>query len=160
MLRPLILGGGQQHGLRSGTIPTFLAIGLAEAIRISNLEMVTETERLKKLSNFLLQELSGCVKFSMNGCIKHRLPNNLNLRFEKPAIELLAELPMLAMSTGSACLSNNGSTEPSYVLKAIGLSDEEIRKSVRLSVGRFTTEEDIKNAAAQLIEVLRVSKPL
>lgn len=158
MLRPLILGGGQQHGLRSGTIPTFLAVGLAEAVQISASEKIKEVNHLKKMSSLILQELTGNVEFSVNGDIEHRLPNNLNLKFDRPAIEIFAQLPNLAMSTGSACLSSGSFNEPSYVLKAIGLSDEEIRQSVRLSVGRFTTVDEIKNAAAQLISVLGCKK--
>jgi cysteine desulfurase len=153
-LCPMILGGGQQYGLRSGTVPTFLVAGLAKAMDICKSESALENKKLKRLSDYLLEKMSGIVKFSINGCTLKRLPNNLNLKFEKLAIDVLSQLPMLAMSTGSACLSSGGSIEPSYVLRAIGLSDQEIRNSIRISVGRFTTEKEINIAAEHLIKVL------
>ena len=154
-IEPLILGGGQQYGLRSGTVPPFLVVGLAEAVRIVTHEMESENIHLVNMRNSLLEKLQKNISVNLNGSLQKRLPNNLNLRFDIPALDVMSRTPNVAISTGSACLSSGGSIEPSYVLKAIGLDDSQIKKSVRISVGRFTTEQEIRAAASHLIDTLK-----
>ena len=154
-IEPLIFGGGQQYGLRSGTVPPFLVVGLAEAIKIVTDEMEQENIHLLKMRDLLLANLQNRISVSVNGSQQARLPNNLNLRFDMLALDVMAKTPIVAISTGSACLSSGGSIEPSHVLKAIGLGDDEIKKSLRMSVGRFTTAQDIKLAADLLIDTLK-----
>ena len=155
MVQPLILGGGQQHGLRSGTVPPFLVAGLAQAIKIVTNNMDDENEHLLKMRELLRTRLANQVDLECNGSMENRLPNNLNLRFDMLAIDVMARTPAVGMSTGSACLSSGGTIEPSHVLKAIGLKDDEIKKSLRISVGRFTTAQDIDIAAEHLIRTLK-----
>jgi len=155
-IEPLIFGGGQQYGLRSGTVPPFLVVGLAEAIKIVTNEMEHENIHLSKMRNLLLENLQNRISVSVNGGQQRRLPNNLNLRFDMLALDVMAKTPNVAISTGSACLSSGGSIEPSHVLKAIGLSDDEIKKSLRMSVGRFTTDEEVQLASASLLSTLKL----
>jgi cysteine desulfurase len=145
---PIMYGGGQQSGYRSGTIPTFLVVGFGEAanIMISNKE--TERSELEHLRGLLLEEIQKRVpNIKVNGSMSHRHPGNLNLLI--PTIEskqlIYSIQPDVAFSTGSACTS--GVIEPSHVLKAIGLSTDAAEHSFRITVGRFTDESDIKKAA-------------
>ncbi len=156
-LKPMILGGGQQDGLRAGTLPTPLCVGLGTASRIALSCWQDEAERLSLHRDRLLKHL--CVLTSdveVNGSLSHRLPGNLNLRFTGvDALQLISELPDLAISAGSACASSNTKIRPSHVLQAIGLTDEEIRSSVRIGMGRFTVEQDLLFAANALARAVR-----
>jgi cysteine desulfurase len=157
-LVPLIDGGGQERGLRSGTLPTPLCVGLGRAAAIAAAEMDEEAARLRqlrdRLQSSLTRRLPGVI---INGNLEHRLPGNLNLSF--PGIlapTLIGACPSIAISTGSACTS--ASVEPSYVLRALGLSEDLANASVRLGLGRFTTaaEADFAvDALAAAVERLR-----
>jgi cysteine desulfurase len=152
---PIIFGGGQQNGYRSGTLPVFLVVGFGEACSIMNKVRKEEAEKLFLLSNQLYNGLQKiCPLIKINGNRNNRHPGNLNITLphldSKQLITLLQ--PKLAFSTGSACTSNN--IEPSHVLRAIGLSSEETDRSFRLSVGRFTTTEEIDIAVSLIGEIL------
>lgn len=151
-LEPLFYGGGQERGMRSGTLPAPLCIGLGEAARIAGQDMATDAERLGALRDRLLETLRQALpQVRVNGSMDHRLPNNLNLTFPGlDAQELLAALPDLALSTGSACSS--AAVEPSYVLAALGLTDADARASIRLALGRPTTQIEVDRAAERLIQ--------
>ncbi len=142
-LAPQMLGGGQQDGLRAGTIPVALCVGLGMACRLALTEMEGESRRLLDFRSRLFSALEATVGgIAFNGSIKQRLSGNINLRFAGvDSHQLMTLMPELAISTGSACASAGG--HPSYVLKAIGLSDEEIRSSIRIGIGRFTTPEEV-----------------
>jgi cysteine desulfurase len=146
-LLPLIDGGGQERGLRSGTLPTPLCVGLGHAAALAAAEMEAEAARLKGLRDRLQASLTGRIAgLRVNGDMRHRLPGNLNLSFPGlTAPELLAACSGIAMSTGSACTS--ASVEPSYVLRALGLSDALANASIRLGLGRFTTAAEVDFAA-------------
>ncbi len=153
-LAPLFSGGGQERGLRSGTLPTPLVVGLGEACRLAGLEMAGEADRLAALRDRLLAGLRrGVPGLAVNGSWEHRIPGNLNLTFSAPALTLLQAVPDLCASTGSACSS--AEVEPSYVLRALGLSDEAASRSLRLGLGRFTSAADVDFAADALIAALR-----
>lgn len=145
-------GGGQERGLRSGTLPAPLCIGLGEAARIAAGEMAAEAMRLQGLRDRLLARLGQRVPgLAVNGDMGHRLAGNLNVSFPgAPAPRLMAAVPDVAVSTGSACTS--ASVEPSYVLRALGIADERAACSLRIGLGRFTTEADIDRAADRLAE--------
>ena len=149
-LLPLIDGGGQERGLRSGTLPTPLCVGLGRAAAIAGAEMTEEAERLRRLRDGLLRNLARRVPgLRVNGDIEHRLPGSLNLSFpEIPARTLIEAVPSIAISTGSACTS--ASVEPSYVLRALGLPDALANASVRIGLGRFTTAAEADFAADAL----------
>lgn len=152
----LIHGGGHERGMRSGTLAPHQLVGMGEAFAIAGAEMVSENQRISALHAQLLdglKELDGVV---LNGSAEKRIPHNLNLAFSDVDGELLLlALRDLALSTGSACTS--ASVEPSYVLRAIGLPDKLAHSSIRLSLGRFTTAEDVKHAAEVLCKaVLRL----
>ena len=138
-LLPLIDGGGQERGLRSGTLPTPLCVGLGRAAAIAAAEMADEAARLRGLRDRLHQPAwraasPGC---GLNGDADRRLPGNLNLLFPGIAApELIEACPAIAISTGSACTS--ATVEPSYVLRALGLSDALANASIRIGLGRFT----------------------
>ena len=155
LLAPQMLGGGQQDGLRAGTVPVALCVGLGMACRVASSEIQEEARRLTgyRASFFgALQAAVGSVAF--NGSTLRRLPGNLNLRITGvDAHQLIAMVPELAISTGSACASAGG--HPSYVLKAIGLTDEETRSSVRIGMGRFTTQGEVDRAADLLGAAIR-----
>jgi cysteine desulfurase len=149
-LRPLIDGGGQERGLRSGTLPAMLCVGFGAACAIAGQEMAEEGERLLALRRRLYGGLAARLPgLRLNGHPERRLPGNLNLAVPGLDAEALLEnCPMVAASTGSACSS--ASVEPSYVLRALGLDEAAARESVRLCVGRFTTEAEIDFAADAL----------
>jgi cysteine desulfurase len=146
-LTPLIDGGGQERGVRSGTLPTPLCVGFGEACAIAAGEMDGEAARLKKLRERLRASLVRRVPgLIVNGDLDHRLPGSLNVSVPgTTAPELIEACQAIAISTGSACTS--ASVEPSYVLRALGLSDERANASIRLGLGRFTTEADVDFAA-------------
>jgi cysteine desulfurase len=149
-LLPLIDGGGQERGLRSGTLPTPLCVGLGRAAAIAGLEMAEEAERLRRLRDRLLRNLARRVPgLRVNGDLEQRLPGSLNLSFpEIPALTLIEAVPSIAISTGSACTS--ASVEPSYVLRALGLPDTLANASIRIGLGRFTTAAEADFAADAL----------
>ncbi|RUO26449.1 IscS subfamily cysteine desulfurase [Aliidiomarina minuta] len=138
-------GGGHERGMRSGTMATHQIAGLGEAARIAHAELKQESKILLQLRESLWQGLSGIEGVFVNGSEQQRAPGILNVGFKEVDGEsLLLALNNLAVSTGSAC--NSASMEPSYVLRAMGLSDQQAHASVRFSLGRFTTEEDVKAA--------------
>jgi cysteine desulfurase len=149
-LLPLIDGGGQERGLRSGTLPTPLCVGLGRAAAIAGAEMAGEAERLRRFRDGLLRNLSRRLSsLRLNGDAARRLPGSLNLAFPgTSAMELIEACPSLAISTGSACTS--ASVEPSYVLRALGLPDALANASVRIGLGRFTTAAEVEFAADTL----------
>ncbi len=150
-LAPLFSGGGQERGLRSGTLPTPLIAGLGEACRLAKLEMAEEAARIASLRDRLLQRLRAAMPdIVLNGSAQARIPGNLNLTFPAAtAAQLMQASPDLCVSTGSACSS--AAIEPSYVLHALGLSDDAAARSLRIGIGRFTSAADIDYAAAALI---------
>ncbi len=135
-------GGGHERGLRSGTLPTHQIVGMGEAFRIAKEEMDAEIERVKSLRDRLANGLQAMEEVYVNGDMEHRVPHNLNVSFNYVEGEsLIMAIKDLAVSSGSACTS--ASLEPSYVLRALGRSDELAHSSIRFTIGRFTTEEDI-----------------
>lgn len=149
-LAPLFSGGGQERGLRSGTLPAPLLVGFGEACRIAAAEMAEEAARLAGLRARLLAGLQAAIPgIAVNGSLTARIPGNLNLTFPAAsAPALIAACPDLCVSTGSACSS--AGVEPSYVLRAMGLSDEAARGTLRIGLGRFTSPADIDFAVAAL----------
>jgi cysteine desulfurase len=149
-LTPLFSGGGQERGLRSGTLAPPLVVGLGEACRLAGLEMDEERARLAGLRARLLERLrAGVPEVAVNGSMDYRVPGNLNLTFPAAtAQQLMAANPELYVSTGSACSS--AEIEPSYVLRALGLTDEQAARSLRIGIGRFTSAAEIDYAAAAL----------
>jgi cysteine desulfurase len=149
-LSPLFSGGGQERGLRSGTLPAMLIAGLGEACRLAALELAAEAGRVAELRTGLLTRLrSGIPGLQVNGSLRDRIAGNLNLTFPgATAAALMAALPDLCVSTGSACSS--AEVEPSYVLSAMGLSSQQAVRSLRIGIGRFTSAADIDYAAAAL----------
>ena len=146
-LLPLIDGGGQERGLRSGTLPTPLVVGFGRAAVIALAEMAEEAPRLLRQRERLYAGLARRVPgLRLNGDAEHRLPGSLNLSFPGvTAPELIEACPSVAMSTGSACTS--AAVEPSYVLRALGLPDYVANASIRLAVGRFTSEAEVDFAS-------------
>lgn len=135
-------GGGHERGLRSGTLATHQIVGMGEAYRLAKLEMATENVRIGKLRDRLLKGLSSMPEVYVNGDMTQRVPHNLNLSFAYVEGEsLIMAVKEIAVSSGSACTS--ASLEPSYVLRALGREDELAHSSIRFTLGRFTTEEEI-----------------
>jgi cysteine desulfurase len=135
-------GGGHERGFRSGTLPTHQIVGMGEAFRIAKEEMATENERIRALRDRLLHGLQQIEEVYVNGDLERRVPHNLNMSFNYVEGEsLIMAIKDVAVSSGSACTS--ASLEPSYVLRALGRSDELAHSSIRFTVGRFTTEEEI-----------------
>jgi cysteine desulfurase len=135
-------GGGHERGMRSGTLPTHQIVGMGEAFRLARLEMATDNERVRMLRDRLWQGLSQIEEVYLNGDLEQRVPHNLNVSFNFVEGEsLIMAIKDVAVSSGSACTS--ASLEPSYVLRALGRSDELAHSSIRFTVGRFTTAEEI-----------------
>jgi len=135
-------GGGHERGMRSGTLPTHQIVGMGEAFRIAQAEMAQENERIRMLRDRLLKGLMAMEEVHINGDMEHRVPHNLNLSFNFVEGEsLMMAVKDVAVSSGSACTS--ASLEPSYVLRALGRSDELAHSSIRFSIGRFTTVEEV-----------------
>ncbi len=157
-LAPLFYGGGHEHGLRPGTLPVPLIVGFAKAVELAVAEREAEAERLSALRARLLDRLrAGIGEVLVNGDLERRLPGNLNLRV--PGIDadaLLAAVPEVAISTGSACASAR--PEPSPVLRALGLSDADVRSSVRVGLGRATTAAEVDAAAERIVAAVRVQR--
>ena len=135
-------GGGHERGLRSGTLATHQIVGMGEAFRIAREEMAAENQRIRALRDRLLEGLSGIEATYVNGDLEHRVPHNLNISFAYVEGEsLIMAIKDVAVSSGSACTS--ASLEPSYVLRALGRNDELAHSSIRFTIGRFTTEDEI-----------------
>ena len=154
-IAPLFDGGGQERGLRSGTLATPLCVGLGEAAALAEQEMAAEAERLAVLRDRFLAGLRREMPaLRLNGDTRRRLPGNLNLTFPGiGALELMEACPGLALSTGSACTA--AEVEPSYVLRAIGVSDADARSSLRIGLGRFSTEKEVEFAVDSLGAAVR-----
>ncbi|MBD0391156.1 IscS subfamily cysteine desulfurase [Wolbachia endosymbiont of Pentalonia nigronervosa] len=162
-LVPLINGGGQERGMRSGTVPTPLAVGFGEAARIAKEEMAEETTRLQELRDILYHEIKEAFSdIVLNGDYENRIPGNLNISF--PYVEgesIIMAIKDLAVSSGSACTS--ASLEPSYVIRALNNGHDLEHSSIRFGLGRFTTKEEIIYAAQLItknISRLRDMSPL
>jgi len=155
-------GGGHERGLRSGTLPTHQIVGMGAAFAIAKAEMGTETERIRMLQRRLLDGIADIEQVFINGDLERRVPHNVNASFNYVEGEsLIMGIKGIAVSSGSACTS--ASLEPSYVLRALGRSDELAHSSLRITIGRFTTEQDIDYAAATLkdrVAKLRELSPL
>ncbi len=155
-------GGGHERGLRSGTLPTHQCVGMGEAFRIAREEMAAERPRIQALHDKLVKGLSEIDQTFINGHLTQRVPHNLNISFNYVEGEsLIMGVKGLAVSSGSACTS--ASLEPSYVLRALGRSDELAHSSLRMTIGRFTTEDEIDYAIATLkdrVAKLRELSPL
>jgi cysteine desulfurase len=155
-------GGGHERGMRSGTLATHQIVGMGEAFRLARLEMKAENLQVRRLRDRLLAGLEGIDEVYVNGDMDHRVPHNLNISFNFVEGEsLIMAVKDIAVSSGSACTS--ASLEPSYVLRALGRSDELAHSSIRFSIGRFTTEEDIDYTIALMkskIGKLRELSPL
>ncbi len=155
-------GGGHERGMRSGTLPTHQIVGMGEAYRIAKEEMHAENARIQKLHDRLLQGLQGIEQVFINGHLEKRVPHNLNISFNYVEGEsLIMGIKGLAVSSGSACTS--ASLEPSYVLRALGRSDELAHSSLRITIGRWSTEADIDYAIetiASNVARLRELSPL
>ncbi len=135
-------GGGHERGMRSGTLPTHQIVGMGEAFRLARVEMQQENERVRRLRDRLLAGLQEIEEVYVNGDLEQRVPHNLNISFNFVEGEsLIMAVKDIAVSSGSACTS--ASLEPSYVLRALGRSDELAHSSIRFSIGRFTTDEDV-----------------
>ena len=161
-LEPLIHGGGHERGMRSGTLPTHQIVGMGAAFELARTEMAVENDRIRMLRDRLWKGLSTIDAVYLNGDLEHRVPHNLNVSFNYVEGEsLLMAIKDIAVSSGSACTS--ASLEPSYVLRALGRSDELAHSSIRFSIGRFTTEADVDFAVLLLKEKvakLREMSPL
>jgi cysteine desulfurase len=155
-------GGGHERGMRSGTLATHQIVAMGEAFRIARIEMQLENERIRKLRDKLLHGLQDMEEVYVNGDLKQRIPHNLNISINYVEGEsLIMAVKDIAVSSGSACTS--ASLEPSYVLRALGRSDELAHSSIRFSIGRFTTEADVDFTIQLLkekIQKLRELSPL
>jgi len=151
---PLLLGGGQESGFRSGTLNVPYIVGLGKAVQLIAENFQSETEKLIILRNKLFDILANnLTDISLNGKLANRLPNNLNICFKYiKSSSLISELKTIAMSSGSACSTDK--PEPNRVLKAIGLSDQDTFSSIRFGIGRYTTEEEIVYTGGKLIETV------
>ena len=144
-------GGGHERGMRSGTLATHQIVGMGEAFRLAKLEMAEENARIKALRDRLWAGLSDMEEVHLNGDMTHRVPHNLNVSFNFVEGEsLMMAIKDVAVSSGSACTS--ASLEPSYVLRALGRSDELAHSSIRFTVGRFTTEAEVDTVIALMHE--------
>jgi len=162
-LQALITGGGQERGMRSGTLPTPLCVGLGEACAIAEREMPEETKRLTKLRDRFYSAIKAKLPdVFLNGSFEHRIPGNLNLSFAYVEGEsLILGINDLSVSSGSACTS--ASLEPSYVLRALGVEEELAHTSLRIGFGRFTTEQEVDYAVEDIVQhvtKLREMSPL
>ncbi len=155
-------GGGHERGMRSGTLPTHQCVGMGEAFRIAKAEMAQDLAKARKLQQRLLDGLKDVEQVFVNGSLDKRVPHNLNMSFNFVEGEsLIMGIKGLAVSSGSACTS--ASLEPSYVLRALGRSDELAHSSLRMTIGRFTTEEEIDYAISTIklnVAKLRELSPL
>jgi cysteine desulfurase len=152
-IAPQIHGGGHERGMRSGTLPTHQIVGMGEAFALASEKLNNEMVRLKRLKTRFWESLSELENVSLNGDIEQTVPGIMNVSIGGVDGEtMLMSLHNLAVSSGSAC--NSASVEPSYVLKAMGVSDEMAYNAIRISLGRFTTDEEIDYAINELKEVI------
>ena len=155
-------GGGHERGMRSGTLATHQIVGMGEAFRIAREEMAVENERIRMLRDRLYKGFSEMEETVVNGDMEHRIPGNLNISFAYVEGEsMMMAIKDVAVSSGSACTS--ASLEPSYVLKALGRNDELAQSSIRFTIGRFTTEEEIDytiELVKKQVDKLRDMSPL
>ena len=155
-------GGGHERGFRSGTLPTHQIVGMGEAFRIAKEEMSADNERIKKLRDKLWSQLRGIEEIYINGDMDKRIPGNLNVSFNYVEGEsLIMAIKDIAVSSGSACTS--ASLEPSYVLRALGRDDELAHSSIRITIGKYTTEEEVDYAVELItnsVSKLRDLSPL
>ena len=158
-IEPQMHGGGHERGMRSGTLATHQIVGMGEAFRIAREEMEEENKRIKSLQLKLLKGLTEIEETYVNGDLDKRVPHNLNISFNYVEGEsLIMAIKGIAVSSGSACTS--ASLEPSYVLRALGRSDELAHSSIRFSIGRFTTDSDVEYTIALLKEKIGKLKEL
>jgi len=155
-------GGGHERGFRSGTLATHQIVGMGEAFKLAKAEMATENERVRMLRDRMWAGMSSMEEVYLNGDFEQRVPHNLNISFNYVEGEsLIMAVKELAVSSGSACTS--ASLEPSYVLRALGRNDELAHSSIRFTIGRFTTEQDVDFAVQLLkarVDKLRMMSPL
>ena len=155
-------GGGHERGMRSGTLATHQIVGMGEAFAIANAEMLEENTKIRALRDRLLAGFDGMEEVVINGDMESRIPGNLNISFNYVEGEsLMMAISDIAVSSGSACTS--ASLEPSYVLRALGLSDELAHSSIRFTIGRYTTEQDVDKAidlVRDKVQKLRDLSPL
>ena len=155
-LQPQMHGGGHERGFRSGTLPTHQIVGMGEAFKYAKTEMAKDNKKIKKLRDMLWDGLKDMEEIYLNGDLNQRIPGNLNISFNFVEGEsLIMAIKDIAVSSGSACTS--ASLEPSYVLRALGREDELAHSSIRMTIGKYTTEEEIlhtidllKNAVSKL----------
>lgn len=148
-----IHGGGHERGMRSGTLPTHQIVGMGKAFSLAQSGLEEEIVKLEALRKSFLAGLQSLDGVSLNGSEGSRVPGIVNLSFDGVDAEsLMLGLRDLAVSSGSACAS--ATVEPSYVLRGIGLSDEQAHRALRFSFGRFTTEEDVAFASSQIVDVV------
>ena len=155
-LQPQMHGGGHERGFRSGTLPTHQIVGMGEAFKYAKTEMVKDNKKIKKLRDMLWDGLKDMEEIYLNGDLNQRIPGNLNISFNFVEGEsLIMAIKDIAVSSGSACTS--ASLEPSYVLRALGREDELAHSSIRMTIGKYTTEEEVlhtidllKNAVSKL----------
>ena len=161
-LQPQMHGGGHERGFRSGTLPTHQVVGMGEAFKIAEEEMESDNKRISILRDKLWNGLNSIEEIYLNGDMKQRIPGNLNVSFNFVEGEsLIMAIKDMAVSSGSACTS--ASLEPSYVLRALGRSDELAHSSLRISIGKYTTEEEIDYSVSLIREAvakLRELSPL
>jgi cysteine desulfurase len=155
-------GGGQERGMRSGTLAVHQIVGMGEAFAVAKEQMADDIQRITKLKDRLVAGFSDMEEVVINGDLHQRYPGIMNISYNYVEGEsLMMAISDIAVSSGSACTS--ASLEPSYVLRALGLSDELAHSSIRFSIGRFTTEEDIDRAidlVRSKVEKLRALSPL
>jgi len=154
-LKALFSGGGQERGMRSGTLSTPLCVGLGQACEIAGLERVQESKRLTEFKDHFIQEITQNLEdVYINGDLEKRIPGNLNISFAYVEGEgLMAGMKNIAVSSGSACTS--ASLEPSYVLRALGVEEELAHTSLRIGFGRFTTKDELDQALKQIIKAVK-----
>jgi cysteine desulfurase len=151
-VEPFIHGGGHEQGMRSGTLATHQIVGLGEALAIAQEEMQSDYQRITKLREDFIQALRSIPNFHLNSELSVSVPHIINVRFDNMLADaILEKLPMIAASTASACQGKG--TEGSYVLRAMGYSDAEVKASIRFSLGKFTTEEEIKHATCAILAI-------
>jgi cysteine desulfurase len=159
VLAPMQLGGGQEYGLRGGTLNVPAIVGFGGAAELANVGLETESQRLRELRNRFVIEMDKKVSnYKLHGSFEERVAGNLSLAFEGvPGEALISALPSLAFSVGSACSSAKAS--PSHVLSAMGLSPVQIRGTIRLGFGRFTTEAEVMHAAREIASAVERLRP-
>jgi len=154
-LAPIIVGGGQENNLRPGTLPTPLIVGFGKACELVLNRMQTDNRKIEELSNQLINNiLNAYPEVQLNGSKESRIPGNINLSFPfLKGMSIINSMPDIAVSSGSACTSSSPS--PSHVLKEIGVNKIDSNTSIRIGIGRFNTNEDIKVASNSIINAIR-----